>query len=61
LTVSAPALSHSSLPREPGWRPLFGQSGAAQGHLRNQHVNIGDVFLFFGLFDVTGNYSILQG
>ncbi|MGH6787230.1 MAG: hypothetical protein ACREBO_10395, partial [Novosphingobium sp.] len=28
----------------------FGQSGAAQGHLRNQGVGIGDVFLFFGLF-----------
>ncbi|MCF4166907.1 hypothetical protein L2U69_14740 [Zavarzinia compransoris] len=31
-------------------RCLFGQDGAAQGHLRNQGVGIGDVFLFFGLF-----------
>ena len=37
-------------PRKKGWRPLFGQSGASQGHLRNQSVQIGDLFLFFGLF-----------
>jgi len=29
---------------------LFGQTGAAQSHLQNQGVGIGDVFLFFGLF-----------
>ena len=29
---------------------LFGQCGAAQTHLANQGVTIGDVFLFFGLF-----------
>lgn len=45
-----PDLVYSNLPRAIGWRPLFGQSGAAQGHLRNQQVDIGDVFLFFGLF-----------
>lgn len=28
----------------------FGQCGAAQTHLANQRVGIGDVFLFFGLF-----------
>lgn len=28
----------------------FGQSGAAEGHLRRQEVGEGDVFLFFGLF-----------
>lgn len=28
----------------------FGQSGSAQGHLRNQGVTTGDLFLFFGLF-----------
>lgn len=28
----------------------FGQSGAAEGHLRKQGVGEGDVFLFFGLF-----------
>ena len=36
--------------REPGWRPLFGQEGAAETHLANQGVGTGDVFLFFGLF-----------
>lgn len=29
---------------------LFGQCGAAQTHLANQGVGVGDVFLFFGLF-----------
>ena len=29
---------------------VFGQVGAAQTHLANQNVTLGDVFLFFGLF-----------
>lgn len=29
---------------------LLGQCGAAQSHLTNQRVGVGDVFLFFGLF-----------
>ncbi|QYJ07786.1 Nmad3 family putative nucleotide modification protein [Qipengyuania flava] len=33
---------------------LFGQCGAAQTHLENQGVGIGDVFLFFGLFREEG-------
>ncbi|WP_108446888.1 hypothetical protein [Halomonas denitrificans] len=45
-----PDLLEESLPRPPGWRPLFGQMGQAQGHLRNQGVGPGDLFLFFGLF-----------
>ncbi|HWI66206.1 MAG TPA: hypothetical protein VNT75_30610 [Symbiobacteriaceae bacterium] len=36
--------------RHPDWRPLFGQVEAAQGHLRNQGVGPGDLFLFFGYF-----------
>jgi hypothetical protein len=40
----------SLLKRDPAWRPLLGQSGAAQGHLRNNNVGTGDIFLFFGLF-----------
>ena len=36
--------------RQAGWQPLFGQSGAAQGHLKKQGVQSGDLFLFFGLF-----------
>lgn len=45
-----PDLIAGMLPRAPGWRPLFGQSGQAQGHLRNHGVGPGDLFLFFGLF-----------
>jgi hypothetical protein len=45
-----PDLVMSSLPRASNWRPIFGQTGAAQGHLRNSGVAIGDLFLFFGLF-----------
>lgn len=45
-----PDLVRASLPRKRGWRPTLGQTGAAQSHLRNQGVDIGDVFVFFGLF-----------
>ena len=45
-----PDLQEQSLKREPGWQPIFGQRGAAQGHLRNQRVGSGDLFLFYGLF-----------
>lgn len=45
-----PDLYPHSLPRLPNWRPIFGQTGAAQGHLRNSKVQKGDIFLFFGLF-----------
>lgn len=33
-----------------GWKPSFGQSDAALGHLRNQYIQPGDLFLFFGWF-----------
>ncbi|MGD0777485.1 MAG: hypothetical protein ABSC05_32225 [Candidatus Solibacter sp.] len=45
-----PDLSATSIPRADGWRPLFGQEGAAESHLENQGVGPGDIFLFFGLF-----------
>lgn len=45
-----PDLSAGSIARMKGWRPLFGQAAAAEGHLENQGVGAGDVFLFFGLF-----------
>lgn len=45
-----PDLRPQSLPRQPGWRPLLGQCDAAQGHLRNQGVGEGDLFLFWGAF-----------
>ena len=33
---------------------IFGQVGAAQTHLENQGVAVGDIFLFFGWFRKTG-------
>jgi hypothetical protein len=45
-----PDLSDCSFPRAEGWRPIFGQAGSSESHLRNQSVGLGDVFLFFGLF-----------
>lgn len=35
------------------WQPAFGQTGAAQGHLQNQCIGPGDLFLFFGWFRET--------
>ena len=40
---------HDPMFRE-GGRCVFGQVGAAQTHLANRGVGVGDVFLFFGLF-----------
>lgn len=45
-----PDLVAGAYPRDAGWRPCLGQTGAAQGHLRKQGVGVGDLFLFFGLF-----------
>lgn len=45
-----PDLIAEVYPRNAGWRPCLGQTGAAQGHLRKQNVGVGDLFLFFGLF-----------
>jgi hypothetical protein len=36
--------------RKVGWKGAFGQIGAAQSHLKNQGIGIGDLFLFFGWF-----------
>ena len=46
-------LRFESIPRLNGWRPAFGQVGAAQTHLENQGVTVGDLFLFFGWFKQT--------
>lgn len=46
-----PDVSPGMLRRMPGWRPLFGQTGAALGHLQRMQVGVGDVFLFFSRFD----------
>ncbi|WP_416672180.1 Nmad3 family putative nucleotide modification protein [Egbenema bharatensis] len=45
-----PDLDINSVARMPGWKPLFGQTGAAESHLQNQKVGKGDVFLFYGWF-----------
>jgi hypothetical protein len=45
-----PDLDVCSRNRRPGWRPTFGQVGAAQSHLANRGVGSGDLFLFFGWF-----------
>ncbi|RDC60730.1 hypothetical protein HME9302_01946 [Alteripontixanthobacter maritimus] len=37
-----------------GGECLFGQVGTAQSHLANRGVGVGDVFLFFGLFQKAG-------
>jgi hypothetical protein len=48
-----PDLEFGTYRRRPGWRPLFGQDGAAQGHLMRSGVRKGDLFLFFGWFRQT--------
>lgn len=45
-----PDLDAATLPREAGWRRLFGQHGAAHRHLQHQRVGCGDLLLFFGWF-----------
>ena len=45
-----PDIHLESLTRHHEWRPIFGQAGSSQGHLRKQGVGAGDIFVFFGLF-----------
>lgn len=45
-----PDIDPATLPRKVGWRGILGQAGAAQSHLANQGVGVGDIFLFFGWF-----------
>ena len=51
--------------RPDGWKAAFGQSGAARGHLKNKEVEVGDLFLFFGLFrqteEINGKYQFVKG
>lgn len=47
--LTASSLCHCDPMFENG-RCAFGQTGAAQTHLSNHSVGVGDVFLFFGLF-----------
>lgn len=45
-----PDMIASAYLRDPNWRPVLGQTGAAQGHLAKQLIGEGDCFLYFGLF-----------
>jgi hypothetical protein len=45
-----PDLIAGSLPRLPGWRPVFGQADADQRVLEREGVGPGDLFLYFGWF-----------
>ena len=45
-----PDLRRDVISRLDGWRPAFGQEGAALSHLQNQCVGVGDLFLFYGWF-----------
>jgi hypothetical protein len=45
-----PDIRPDSIKRDREWRPIFGQTGTAQGHLRRNEIGGGDIFLFFGLF-----------
>ena len=45
-----PDLNYHALNRAEGWRPIFGQEAAALGHLRNNNVSVGDLFIFWGLY-----------
>src|SRR5262249_42398082 len=60
-----PDLLAAARPRPVGWRPTFGQVGAAGGHLRNARVGVGDLFLFFGWFrhteDDTARLRFIRG
>lgn len=60
-----PDLHEAASPRQSGWKPSLGQLGSAQTHLRNQNVEPGDLFLFFGWFGFTeirnGKLQYLRG
>ncbi len=60
-----PDLYARARPRKVGWRPAFGQRGAAAGHLNNQGVGVGDLFLFYGWFrhahHVDGRLQFVRG
>jgi putative DNA base modification enzyme with NMAD domain len=51
--ILASALCHED-PMYWNGRWAFGQTGAAQAHLENNGVGVGDVFLFYGLFALDG-------
>ena len=40
-----PDINIENLKRDSKWKPIFGQTGASQGHLRNCNIQNGDIFL----------------
>jgi hypothetical protein len=60
-----PDIRPSSLKRKGQWKPIFGQSDTAQGHLDKEGVSKNDIFLFFGWFReakyLNGKYSYIEG
>ena len=52
-----PDLRRGAIRRTRGWRPIFGQAGAAQSHLARHRVGRGDLFLFFGTFRHAEKYG----
>lgn len=54
-----PDLNQESLTRHEAWKPIFGQVGTSQGHLRKQRIEPSDIFLFFGSFQkiITDNHK----
>jgi hypothetical protein len=60
-----PDLIHGLLNRKSGWCPAYGQCGKDATILRQQQVDKGDLFLFFGWFRqcelVGGTYRYLAG
>ena len=48
-----PGLDAHARLRPEGWLPAFGQVRAAQSHLAQEGVGVGDLFLFFGWFRET--------
>lgn len=54
-----PDLRKDSIARHENWRPAFGQAGNPQSHLFNNGVDVGDIFLFFGLFQEVEHAGLL--
>jgi len=48
-----PDINFNCIHRPNGWVGIFGQAGAAQGHLQNNNICKNDLFLFFGWFKET--------
>lgn len=47
-----PDIDFFSIPRKEGWVGCFGQGAASQSVLKNSLVGEGDIFLFFGWFNI---------